>query len=76
MWLKGDDGQQTKHLAVGGEESRQGFTGTMGIKWSGLVPSKEHNLSAGKTCKIGKQISPDPNLKFGIGQTLPQAHFC
>lgn len=64
MWPKGDTGQQTGHLAVRGEVSRQGFTGAMGTKWSGLVPSKEHNLSTGKTCKIGRQISPDPNLKF------------
>lgn len=64
VWLKGDTGQQTKHLAVCGEMSRQSFTGEMAIKWSGLVPSKEHNLSIGKTCKSGKPICPNPNLKF------------
>lgn len=64
MWPKGDTEQQTGHFAVCGEVSRQGFTGAVGIKWSGLVPSKEHNLSTGKTCKIRKQISLDPNLKF------------
>lgn len=64
MWLKGDTGQQTGHLGVCGDVSRQGFTAAMGTKWSGSVPSKEHNLSTGKTCKIGRQISPDPNLKF------------